>query len=64
MHTAQQTVSESTTCDETTSTTPFVVPFFTVIKKEKKKQCGPLFSTRGKFLTVRDPYSEKFKNIS
>ena len=61
----QETVSESTTCDETTSTTHFPVPFGPIFRIFFLKFFFTFFFfALGYFLTVRDPpYGEKFKKI-
>ena len=60
----QQTMSESTTCDETTSTIHFPVLFGPIYQIFFLKNVD-LFSTPVNFLTVREPpYGERTENIS
>ena len=57
-------MSESTTCDETTSTIHFPVPFEPIFQIFFFEKMLTFFSSPVNFLTVRDPpYGEKTENI-
>jgi hypothetical protein len=57
-------MSESTTCDETTSTTHFPVPFGPIFQIFFLKISLTFFSAPVNFLTKGSSYGEKNENIS